>query len=71
MKVRTKTFRAVAICLSLSVAVAVLVLSGGCGAGAPDEATKAKMYELDAKVKEVHAKKRLPESSASPVRKKR
>ena len=70
MKAHTKFFHSVATCLMVAVAIAALGLTWGCGAGAPpDDATKAKMYELDAKVKEVHEKKRKPETSAIPTRK--
>jgi hypothetical protein len=68
MKAHTKFFHAVATCLMVAVAIAALGLTWGCGAGAPDEGTKAKMYELDAKVKEAHEKKRKPETTARPTR---
>jgi hypothetical protein len=73
MKAHTKFFHAVARCLLFSFALTVLGLTWGCGdAGAPpDEATKAKIQELEAKVREVHAKKSKPETSASPTRKRK
>jgi outer membrane murein-binding lipoprotein Lpp len=73
MKARTKFFHAVATCLLFAVATSALGLTGGCGdANAPpDEATKAKIQELEAKVREVHAKKSKPDTSAGPTRKKR
>jgi hypothetical protein len=62
MKAHSRFFHAVARGLLFSVAMAVLGLSPGCGdANAPpDEATKAKIKEVEAKVREVHNKKRLP-----------
>jgi hypothetical protein len=62
MKAHSKFFRAVARCLLFSVVMTVLGLTWGCGNAdaPPDEATKAKIQELEAKVREVHAKKRLP-----------
>jgi hypothetical protein len=50
--------------LLFSVTMGVLGLTWGCGdAGTPqsgDDAAKAKAQEIQAKVKEVHGKKRLP-----------
>jgi hypothetical protein len=63
MKAHTTFFRAVARCLLLSVVAAFPGLTGGCGdtgQSKPDETTKAKDQEVDAKIKEIHAKKRLP-----------
>ena len=62
MKPHSKFFRAMATCLFFSVATAVLGVTSGCGEAAPPsgEAVKAKIEESEAKVKEVHSKKRLP-----------
>jgi hypothetical protein len=64
MKAHSKFFHAVARYLLFSVTMGVLGLTWGCGdAGAPqsgDDAAKAKAQEIQAKVKEVHGKKRLP-----------
>ena len=63
MRAHSTFFSIMARCLSCSVALAVLGLTWGCGDGAqstPDEATKAKIHEIEVKVKEAHAKKRAP-----------
>lgn len=62
MTARSKFFATATTCLLFSFAMALLGLTGGCGDGAApqDEATKAKINDLQAKVREAHAKKRLP-----------
>ena len=71
MKAHTKFFHSVATCLMVRRRNGRPWAHLGLRrAGAPpDDATKAKMYELEPKVKEVHEKKRKPETSAIPTRK--
>ncbi len=62
MRARGKLVSTMATCLVFSLAMSVAGLTGGCGDGSqspPDEATKAKNLEIEAKVKEAHNKKRL------------
>ena len=60
MNLSTRFVHAIATCLLFLFTMAVVV--PGCGeTSAPtDEESKAKAQEAEAKVKEVHSKKRLP-----------